>query len=82
MNENRFQNLRKIHGLTQEEIAKQLNIAQRTYSGYEARTRNIPIDILIELALFYDTSIDYLLGLTDQIKSYKKPKLKKLKEFF
>lgn len=82
MNENRFQNLRKIHGLTQEEIAKQLNIAQRTYSGYETRTRNIPIDILIELALFYDTSTDYLLGLTDQIKSYKKPKLKKLKEFF
>ncbi|WP_099205377.1 helix-turn-helix domain-containing protein [Scatolibacter rhodanostii] len=69
---NRIRDLREDHELTQKEIAKSLNIAQRTYSGYETSSRNIPIEILIELASLYNTSIDYLLGLTDQTEPYKK----------
>ena len=61
----RIRDLREDSDLSQTEIAQYLNISQRAYSHYEYGDRNIPIDILIMLANFYSTSIDYLVGRTD-----------------
>ena len=66
----RIRNLREDNDLTQTNMAKALSIAQTTYSDYERGRLNIPIPILIRLAKFYNTSIDYLLGLTDENKPY------------
>lgn len=60
----RIRDLREDHDLTQNDLAKILNIGQRTYSHYENGTRKIPWDILISLANYYDCSIDYLLNRT------------------
>lgn len=62
----RIRDLREDHGLIQMEIAKVLCINQNTYSAYESGMIYIPIDALIKLADFYDTSIDYLVGRTDK----------------
>lgn len=64
----RIRNLREDADLTQKEMAQFLNLFQRAYAHYEKGTRNIPLDILIELADFHDVSIDYLLGRTDNKK--------------
>lgn len=61
----RIQNLREDADLTQKEISKYLNISQRAYSHYENGTRNIPVQMLERLATYYGTSIDYLVGRTD-----------------
>lgn len=64
----RIRDLREDKDLTQKEIAKTLNCSQQVYSNYELGQRDIPTDILIKLARFYNTSIDYLLGETDDPK--------------
>lgn len=56
----RLRNLREDNDLTQEYIAKILNVSQRTYSRYENGERAVPIEVFISLANFYNTSIDYL----------------------
>ena len=61
----RIRNLREDKDLTQQQMADHLNITQRTYSRYENGERSIPIETLIEIANYHDTSIDYLLGLTN-----------------
>ena len=61
----RLKNLREDHELSQSDIAKYLNISQRTYSYYETGGRDIPIQILINLADYYNTSIDYLVNRTN-----------------
>lgn len=66
----RIRNLREDADLTQTDVAKILNIAQRTYSGYEIGSRAIPIELLSQLADYYDTSVDYLIGRTDVKKPY------------
>lgn len=53
---------------SQRQISAVLNINQSTYSRYESGAINIPVDILIQLAQFYQTSVDYLLGLTNNPK--------------
>lgn len=58
--------------LTQKKIAQILNMSQTGYSKYETGENDIPTRILIELAIFYDTSTDYLLGITDEVKPYKR----------
>lgn len=65
MDYQRIKELRIDHDKSQKEIAQYLNIAQRTYSGYENGTRNIPVQIVIALAHYYNTTTDYLLNLTD-----------------
>ncbi len=70
MNFKRIRDLREDNDLTQKEIGKILNVAQRTYSSYENGVRNIPVQCVITLAKFYNTSTDYLLGLTDISKPY------------
>ena len=56
--------LREDNDTKQEEIAKMLNVTQSAYSRYETGDTEIPISHLIELAKHYNTSTDYLLGLT------------------
>ncbi len=68
----RIRNLRVDNGLTQEKIAQYLNVKQNTYSQYEIGTLNYPVDIIIKLALFYNTSVDNLLGLTDNPVPYER----------
>jgi len=67
----RLRNLREDRDLTQEQIAKILNISQTTYSRYESGALDIPSQSLIKLAKFYKTSIDYIVGLTDVVNPYK-----------
>lgn len=74
----RLKDLREDKDILQKDIAKILNIAERTYSGYETENRWIPKEILIKLALFYNTSIDYILGITNTKTPY--PRIKNLKE--
>lgn len=68
----RLKELREDHDLTQAQISKFLNMSQTGYSKYETGENDIPTKILIELAKFYNTSVDYLLELTNEIKPYKK----------
>ena len=59
-----IRNLREDKDLTQEELAEVLNVKQTTYSKYELGKINIPIEVFIRLADFYEVSVDYLLGRT------------------
>lgn len=61
----RIRNLREDKDLSQTEISKILNVSQTTYSRYENGVLDIPSLSLIKLAKFYKTSIDYLVGLTN-----------------
>jgi len=70
----RIRDLREDRDLNQTQIAKVLAMSQTGYSKYETGENDIPTIVLIKLANFYDTSIDYLLGQTDQRTRY--PKLK------
>lgn len=67
----RIRDLREDCDITQTQLAQYLQIHQTTYSDYEIGNLNVPIDILIKLAKFYNTSIDYIVGLTDNPKPYK-----------
>lgn len=67
----RIRNLREDHDLKQRQLAEVLNCSQRVYSNYELGQRDIPTDILIKLANFYNVSVDYLLGLTNNPKRNK-----------
>jgi len=60
----RLRDLRENRDLKQRDLAEYLNIHQSTYSDYELGNLNIPVIALIKLSHFYETSIDYLLGLT------------------
>lgn len=64
----RIRDIREDSDLTQKQMAKTLNCSQQVYSNYELGQRDIPTDILIRLSKFYDVSVDYLLGLTDNPK--------------
>ena len=66
----RIRNLREDLDLTQTDIANLLSISQRTYSRYENDERSIPIEVLSKLADYHNTSVDYLIGRTNQKKPY------------
>ncbi len=66
----RIKDLREDSDLTQQALADYLHIKQNTYSQYENGQRQIPLDALVSLAFFYNTSTDYILGLTDKKKPY------------
>lgn len=76
----RIQDLRTDADLSQRELSEILHISQRSYSHYETGSRNIPIEMLIRLANYYDTSIDYLVGRTDR-KNDQIKKSRNLKQF-
>lgn len=73
----RIRNLREDNDLTQKQLSHLLNISQVAYSYYELNKRSIPLELLSKLADFYNTSVDYLLYRTDEIKPYSKSKLNK-----
>ena len=73
----RLRGLREDKDLLQKDVAKMLNVTQVAYSCYEIGRRQIPVEALIKLASFYNTSVDYLLGLTDERKPYPKSILSK-----
>ncbi|WP_099205614.1 helix-turn-helix domain-containing protein [Scatolibacter rhodanostii] len=66
----RIRNMREDKDLTQAEMANLLNIHQTTYSDYERGNLNIPIPILHQIADLFQTSIDYLVERTDELKPY------------
>ena len=70
INISRLKEIREDRDLYQSYIAKVLNITQSQYSLYENGIRLIPIDKLAILAKYYNTSVDYLIGLTDERKPY------------
>ena len=77
MNIERLKEIRQDKDLYQKDIAKVLHMSQKQYSLYETGVRLIPIDKLVLLAKYYNTSFDYLLGLTDERKPYSKSILEK-----
>lgn len=68
----RIRDLREDKDWTQKHIAGLLNCSQRVYSNYERGDIDIPTQILINLALIHNTSVDYLLDLTDDKAPYKR----------
>lgn len=62
----RLKDLREDADLKQNEVAEYLHIKQNTYSQYENGQRQLPIDVLIKLSLYYKVSTDYILELTDK----------------
>lgn len=65
----RLKELRTKYGYTQEKVAKYLHVDQKTYSRYELGQHEMTPDTLGKLATLYDTSVDYLIERTDNIKS-------------
>lgn len=70
----RLKDLREDPDLSQRIVSEKLNITRPQYSLYETGKRDIPVDLLIVLARFYNTSIDYITELTDVTQKYPEPK--------
>lgn len=68
----KIRDLREDADLSQEKMAKALHCSQQAYSNYELGQRDIPTDILIAIAEYHKTNVDYLLGLTRNKTYYKK----------
>ena len=66
----RLKNLREDADIKQITLADHLHIKQSTYSQYENGQRQLPLEILIKLALYFGTSTDYILELTDDPQPY------------
>ena len=67
----RLRDLREDHDLTQEQIAQSLGLKRQQYARYENGQNDVPTRILICLAGLYNTSVDYLLGITNNPKPYR-----------
>ena len=61
----RLKDLREDADIPQRIIAEYLHIKQNTYSQYENEQRQIPLDMLVKLAKYFNVSTDYILGITD-----------------
>lgn len=70
----RLRDLREDRDLLQKDVAEVLQCSQVCYSYYELGKRDIPTEVLVQLAAYYHTSVDYLLGLTDDVRPYPKSK--------
>jgi transcriptional regulator with XRE-family HTH domain len=68
----RIRDLRIDCGKNQDEIADYLGMTQMGYSKYETGRINPPVRVIIALARYYNTSTDYILDLTDEIRPYKR----------
>lgn len=71
----RIKDVREDKDLTQQEIAEYLQCDQSLYSKYERGLREVPLQIMYKLAEYYGTSIDYLVGLTDEKVPYPRKRL-------
>ena len=67
----RIRDLREDRDMTQRQLAAVLNCSQQVYSNYELGQRDIPTDILIKICKFYGVSADYILGISDNLKTTK-----------
>lgn len=65
-----IRNLREDKDWTQQYVADQLGINRRTYSAYETGVNSMAPETLIQLSELYNTSVDYLLGLTKEKNPY------------
>lgn len=72
----RIRDLREDKDLSQTKLAKLIGMSQTGYSKYETGENDIPTNILIKLARLHKTSVDYLLGLTDEKNPYPPAKTK------
>lgn len=68
----RLKDIREDNDIKQQDIAKFLNCSQVCYSRYENGQRDIPTKVLCQLAKYFNTSTDYILGLTDNPNPYKR----------
>ena len=68
----RIRELRQDNDLTQKQVGEMLNMSQTGYNQYEIGKNDIPTKVLIKLANYYNTSVDYLLGITDEKNPYPK----------
>jgi len=68
----RLKDLREDHDMTQQQVADILGMKQSQYSRYERGVRDVPTDVLIRLAKLFSTSVDYILGMTNDPKPHKK----------
>lgn len=71
---NRLKEIREDRDYKQSDIAKVLGTTQQQYSKYELGIQLISVERLVKLAKFYNTSVDYLIGLTNERKAY--PRIK------
>lgn len=70
----RLKNIRESLGMSQQEISSYLHISQNTYSQYETGKRQLPVDTLVKLAVYFHVSVDYILDLTDDPRPYTRKK--------
>lgn len=63
----RLRDLREDNDCTQKDIARLLGMKQPQYSRYESGQRDVPTAVLIRLSEYYNTSVDYILGITDDM---------------
>ena len=68
----RIRDMREDNDMTQKEVSYYLGMKQSQYSRYDRGHRDIPTDVLIKLAFLFDTSTDYLLGITDVRTPYQR----------
>ena len=61
----RLKELREERGLTQKQVSEKLNLHKITYLHYEKAQREPPLSVLADMAIFFEVSVDYLLGLKD-----------------
>ena len=66
----RLKDLREDNDKLQKDIAEYLQITRQQYGLYETGKRDIPVDLLSKLAIYYNTSIDYIVGITNEKKKY------------
>ena len=62
----RIRDLREDHDLTQKEVSEYLFCDQSLYSKYERGVRDVPVEVIIKLSKLYNTTTDYILGLTNK----------------
>ena len=67
----KIRDMREDHDLTQQQVAEYLMCDQSLYSKYERGERDVPLNVMIKLAQFYKTSVDYLVGLTENKRPYR-----------
>ena len=70
----RIRDLREDHDWTQQQVAELLFVARSSYGAYETGISEFTPDLLCQLAELYGTSVDYLLGLTDEMRPYPRSK--------
>ena len=77
---NRLKQLRTEHGLSMREVANRINVPYTTYVNYEKGVRDPSTEVLGKLAKFFETTVDYLLGISDNVSvnNFKLPEIEEI----